>query len=201
MLAQNASSAAAALEKNASLAVAVTADIAVPTNLTVVALIILLVALLVVIGLVVRRCRCYVTAIYSDLEAAAAKAAAAEAAGRSIALSVAVSGWGEEQGGAGGKEKHAVYTLETVASCAAADSGAPVTHTCTTQRRYNEFVTLHVQLAQPLGLPAAFPVSKPWFLGDEQPTRERAAKFEAYLRRAVEAAGEGGVRERRAGDG
>ena len=180
MLAQNASSAAAALEKNASSAVAVTADttappslpppptIAVPTNLTVVALIILLVALLVVIGLVVRRCCCYVTAIYSDLEAAAAKAAAAEAAGRSIALSVAVSGWGEEQGGAGGKEKHAVYTLETVASCAAADSGAPVTHTCTTQRRYNEFVTLHAQLAQPLGLPAAFPVSEPSFLGDEQ---------------------------------
>ena len=199
-LAQNASSAAAAPEKNASLAVAVTADttpppplpppptIAVHTNLTVVALIILLVALLVVIGLVARRCCCYVTAIYSDLEAAAAKAAAAEAAGRSIALSVAVSGWGEEQGGAGGKEKHAVYTLETVASCVAADSGAPVTHTCTTQRRYNEFVTLHAQLAQPLGLPAAFPVSEPSFLGDEQPTN--LGSLEAYLRRAVEAAGE-----------
>ena len=121
------------------------------------------------------------TAIYSDLEAAAA-----EAALRRIALSVAVSGWGEEQGGAGGKEKHAVYTLETVASCAAADSGAPVTHTCTTQRRYNEFVTLHAQLAQPLGLPAAFPVSEPSFLGDEQPTN--LGSLEDYLRRAVEAA-------------
>ena len=104
-----------------------------------------------------------------------------------ISLEVRVGGHREAAGG------HTVYNVETLARCRAASSllgeAAPAAaRACAAERRYSEFLRLHALLAPLLPqLPAAFPVPKSFFHG-EQLRRERAAAFHAYLHLVLAAA-------------